>query len=58
LEALGSIRQSSHGPAAWCLVEIRKVSWVLRHHGLVDFWRLMWLGCQIGAFPCRFTWPP
>jgi hypothetical protein len=34
------------------------MSWVLRHHGLVDFWRLMWLGCQIGAFPCRFTWPP
>jgi hypothetical protein len=35
--------------------------WVERHATLIEFARLMWLGCQIGAYPCDLVvrdWGP
>jgi hypothetical protein len=31
--------------------------WVEQHAALLEYAHLMWLGCQIGAYPCRFVVP-
>jgi hypothetical protein len=28
--------------------------WFLAHQMLVEFWRLMIIGCEMGAYPCPF----
>jgi hypothetical protein len=32
-------------------------AWLHQHAAVLEFWRLMWLGCKLGAYSCAFTWP-